>query len=96
MSTFISKLFQSSRPYIKPEYECNVLSWKYQSQQDSLWYEYIQRPMCDEIVKYLPLWLAPNLITLTSFAFIVLPHLLLVALYGNETEGPCPSWFCVL
>ena len=51
--------------------------------------------MCDEIVKWFPMWLAPNLITLAGFAFIVLPHLLMIALYGNETEGPLPGWFCV-
>ena len=50
MSTLISKVFKSSRPYIKPEYEHNILSWKYNSQCDSLWYAYVQSPMCDAIV----------------------------------------------
>ena len=95
MSTLISKLFQSSRPYIKPEYEHNILSWKYKGQTDSLWYAHVQSPMCDFLTEQLPTWLAPNLITLASFSFIVFPHLLMVALYGNETDGPLPSWFCV-
>jgi len=43
-----------------------------------------------------PTWLAPNLITLAGFAFILLPHLVSVIAYGNETEGPVDGWFCVL
>lgn len=44
----------------------------------------------------MPTWLAPNLITLAGFAFILLPHLVSVIAYGNETEGPVDGWFCVL
>ena len=95
MSTSISKLFKSSRPYIKPECEHNIITYKYNGQCDSLYYAYIQSPMCDAIVEKLPTWLAPNLITMASFSCIIIPHLIMVALYGNATEGPLPSWFCV-
>ena len=52
--------------------------------------------MCDELVKMLPMWLAPNLVTLLSFAFNVLPHLLIICLYGNDMEGPIDSWVAVM
>ena len=52
--------------------------------------------MCDEIVERLPMWLAPNIITLLSFAFNVLPHLLIIALYDNNMEGPIDSWVAVM
>ena len=52
--------------------------------------------MCDKIVERLPLWLPPNVITLLSFAFNILPHILIIALYGNEMEGPIDRWVCVM
>ena len=39
--------------------------------------------------------MAPNLITLLGFVFVLLPHALMVALYGNDLEGPIDGWFCV-
>merc|ERR1712151_883998 len=52
--------------------------------------------MCDYIVTLLPTWLAPNLITLIGFSFNVIPHLVIIALYGNEMEGPIDSWVSVM
>ena len=52
--------------------------------------------MCDRIVKQLPMWLAPNVITLVGFLFNFVPYLLILYLYGHELEGPCPGWVCVM
>ena len=52
--------------------------------------------MCDAILeKCVPLWLAPNLITLAGFSFILLPHLLTLVIYDNELEGRIDGWYCV-
>lgn len=88
----IDYLTRSNRPYIKPEHEQNVHNHKHNSQCDSLYYAYVQSPLCDWIVEKLPMWLAPNLITLAGFAFNIIPHLIIIGLYGNDMEGPCPSW----
>ena len=42
------------------------------------------------------MWLAPNLITLVGFSFNVIPHLLMIALYGNRMDGYIDSWVCVM
>ena len=81
---------------MKPESESNVVNYKYNSQCDSLYYQYVQSPLCDEIVKKFPMWLPPNVITLLGFAFVVLPHLILIALYGNKMDGPIDGWVCVM
>ena len=52
--------------------------------------------MCDEIVKKFPMWLAPNIITLIGFSFNVLPHFIMIALYGNKMEGHVDGWVCVM
>ena len=52
--------------------------------------------MCDAIVERLPMWLAPNLITLLGFAINMTPHVLIIALYDNEMEGPIDRWVAVM
>ena len=52
--------------------------------------------MCDAILeRFVPLWVAPNVITLAGFSFILLPHLISLIVYGNGIEGPLDGWFCV-
>jgi len=96
MSKIINYLTKSNRPYIKPELEQNVIHHKHCAQVDSLYYQYVQSPMCDWIVSKLPMWLAPNLITLIGFAFNIIPHLIIIALYGNAMEGPIDNWVALM
>jgi ethanolaminephosphotransferase len=44
-------------------------------------------------VSKLPLWLAPNLITLTGFGFNIFQYLLMLYLYGDSMQGPVDTWF---
>jgi len=86
---------RSNKPYVKPELEDNVRNYKYKGSCDSLYYIYIQSPLCDWLVDKLPLWLAPNLITLIGFGFNLATYILMVYLYGFTTEGPIDGWFVV-
>ena len=52
--------------------------------------------MCDWIVERLPMWLAPNIITLASFAFNIVPYLIMIAIYGNDMDGPIDNWVSVM
>jgi ethanolaminephosphotransferase len=72
-----------------------VRSHRYKGSCDSLYYKYIQSPLCDWIVSKLPMWLAPNLITLIGFSFNIGQYLLMLCLYGNSTSGPIDSWYIV-
>jgi hypothetical protein len=88
-------LFRSVRPLIKPELAHHVHSYAPKSSCFSPYYTYIQSPLCDYIVTFLPTWLAPNLITVSGFMLLVMTHLLMLYLYGTSTDGPFDSWFCV-
>lgn len=87
-------LTKSNRPYIKKELEVNVLNHKYKGTADSLLYYYVISPVCDWLVaNIVPEWMAPNVVTLIGFAFNVTSFVLLLTLFGMDTEGPIPSWY---
>ena len=57
----------------------------------------MQSPACDYIVSKLPTWLAPNLITVWGFSWILACLAMTLLLYGNTTEGeysPLLACFC--
>jgi len=81
---------------VKPGCEKNILSHKYSAQNDSLYYYYIQSPMCDKIVSYLPWMLAPNVITITGELAVMFAAVLMGCLYGWDLEGEMSSWMCYL
>ena len=87
-------LTKSNRPYVKKHLRHNVPKHRHASTCDSMYYTYIQSPLCDWIVDHLPMWLAPNLITLFGFAFNVATVLIMVIGFGPECGGPLPGWFC--
>lgn len=90
------KLFESKRPYVKPESEGNVCTHKAQGYSDSLIYLYFHSPLADWLVQaFCPYWLAPNLITVVGFAFNIATLLASLYLYGFSVEGPIDSWFCI-
>ena len=56
----------------------------------------LQRPLTflsqwNAFVELLPLWLAPNLVTLLGFCFI-LGNVALLEVYIPDLVGPAPSW----
>jgi ethanolaminephosphotransferase len=87
-------LTKSNRPYVKPPLAKNVLNHRHNATVDSMFYDYVISPLCDWIVEtFLPKWLAPNVITLIGWMFNFTPLLVMVLLFGPETEGPLPTWF---
>jgi len=53
-------------------------------------------PICNKLVTFFPMWLAPNLVTGTGFAVNLIPLILCQTLYGSALEGPVDSWWCYL
>ena len=94
MSLF-RQLTQSNRPYIKPELVENVHTHKYATTTATFFHNKILDPLCDYLVGKLPMWLAPNLITLFAFAFHVISLILLLVCFGTDTAGPLPGWYPV-
>ena len=64
--------------YLGTIHEDKVKAYKYVGKDLSLLYKYIFGPQAQFLVdNFFPLWLAPNLITLIGFQFILIPHLIL-------------------
>ncbi|AMD19731.1 HCL420Wp [Eremothecium sinecaudum] len=74
---------QSSLPHLK-EYE-------YQSEDHSLVSRYILKPYWQQFVKFFPLWMAPNMVTLLGFGFMVF-SLCIVLLWNPSLEEDTPRW----
>lgn len=69
----------------------NLRLYKYSSVDKSPISYYILRHYWNGFVQLLPLWLAPNLVTLLGFCFILVNVALLVV-YVPDLVGPAPSW----
>ncbi|KAL5336740.1 CDP-alcohol phosphatidyltransferase-domain-containing protein [Aspergillus crustosus] len=66
-------------------------SYKYSSVDKSYISNHILRHYWNAFVELLPLWLAPNMVTLLGFLFIV-GNIMLIELYMPDLIGPGPSW----
>ena len=58
------------RAYLGPAGRAALPRYQYRGTDQSLFYRYLSSPGCDWITAQLPVWVAPNLITL--FGFVVL------------------------
>ncbi|KAI0995614.1 hypothetical protein K3495_g12566 [Podosphaera aphanis] len=79
-------------------YECvsddalvHLKSYQYSSVDKSLTSNYILKHYWNGFVKLLPLWLAPNMVTLLGFLFILINVVLLV-IFMPDLQGPAQSW----
>lgn len=72
--------------------------YKYHGVDRSLIANYVFQPFWRKAVNILPLWVAPNLVTLIGFFFIIISYLA-VAYYVPHLEGEAPRWvylFCAI
>ncbi|KAI1396644.1 CDP-alcohol phosphatidyltransferase [Hypoxylon fuscum] len=69
----------------------HLKSYKYSAVDKSPISNYILRPYWNAFVELLPLWLAPNMVTLIGFCFI-LANIALLVIVMPDLVGPGPSW----
>ncbi|KAI1184177.1 CDP-alcohol phosphatidyltransferase [Nemania serpens] len=69
----------------------HLRSYKYSAVDKSPISNYILRPYWNAFVELLPLWLAPNMVTLLGFCFI-LANVALLVVVMPDLVGPGPSW----
>lgn len=77
--------------------DCDIKAlkkYKYNSVDKSLIEKYILNPYWCWLVTKVPLWVAPNLITLTGFLFMVVSVGLLLTYGSNWEEVPSWVYFC--
>ncbi|CAM1504676.1 Fc.00g022670.m01.CDS01 [Cosmosporella sp. VM-42] len=76
---------------ISDEALSHLKSYKYSSVDLSPVSKYILGPWWNAFVNVLPLWLAPNMVTLLGF-FFILGNIVLLELFMPDLVGPGPSW----
>ncbi|KAL8661601.1 MAG: hypothetical protein Q9202_005429 [Teloschistes flavicans] len=69
----------------------HLKSYKYSSVDKSLISRYILKHYWNGFVELLPLWLAPNMVTLLGF-FCILANVVLLEIFVPDLVGPAPSW----
>ncbi|KAL0261553.1 Phosphotransferase [Diplodia seriata] len=78
--------------YIRQDKLPRLKEYKYSGVDHSLVSQYIMKPFYTHVViKCFPMWMAPNLITLTGFGFVVANFLTLLW-YTPTLDQDCPSW----
>lgn len=86
-------------PYLPPNARKQLLEYQYHGTDKSLIYKYMWKPLCASAVECLPVWLAPNVITVTALALVCATHAALAFYMPNLTveEGVVtPSYIFVL
>jgi hypothetical protein len=76
---------------ISDEALVHLKSYKYSAVDKSPVTHYVLMPWCNTFVKVLPMWLAPNMVTLLGFCF-VLANVVLLEVVMPDLVGPAPSW----
>mmetsp|Transcript_24532 Transcript_24532/g.40359 ORF Transcript_24532/g.40359 Transcript_24532/m.40359 type:complete len:392 (+) Transcript_24532:177-1352(+) len=69
----------------------NLHSYKYKGVDLSPITKYILQPYWEWALRFVPLWVAPNMITLTGFLCTIATYLLM-QYYCPQLEGRAPSW----
>ncbi|PKS12127.1 hypothetical protein jhhlp_001425 [Lomentospora prolificans] len=78
--------------YLRNQYLHNLKQYKYSGVDRSLTSKYILKPFYNHVViKCFPMSMAPNLITLTGFMFVVANFLTLLW-YNPTLDQDCPPW----
>ena len=82
--------------YIEDQYIDNLLNYKYSGGDKSILYRLIINPFCNFLVKYLPTWLAPNVITVSGFFFNLFNLILTTYYTGMKGGSYIPPWVCIV
>jgi ethanolaminephosphotransferase len=78
--------------YVRQENLPNLREYKYNGVDQSLLSKYILKPFYTKVViKCFPMSMAPNLITLTGFSFVVI-NMLTLLWYTPTLDQDCPRW----
>lgn len=72
-----------------------ILNYRYKGSDTSYMYIYVYSPLAELGVKYTPLWVAPNVITLGGFLLLAISHML-IAYYSWDFNHSLPSYVCVI
>jgi len=78
--------------YVRQQDLPALKEYKYSGVDRSLLSRYVLKPFYTHVViKCFPTWMAPNLITLTGFMFVVV-NMLTMLWYNPTLDQDCPAW----
>ncbi|KAH7333249.1 sn-1,2-diacylglycerol cholinephosphotransferase-like protein [Rhexocercosporidium sp. MPI-PUGE-AT-0058] len=78
--------------YVRQEKLPNLKQYKYSGIDHSLLSRYVLKPFYTNVViKCFPMWMAPNLITLSGFSFVI-ANILTLLWYNPTLDQDCPPW----
>ena len=78
--------------YVRQEYLPNLKEYKYAAVDHSLTSKYILKPFYTHVViKMFPMSMAPNLITLSGFMFVI-ANFITMLWYNPTLDQDCPPW----
>ncbi|KFY36929.1 hypothetical protein V495_07499 [Pseudogymnoascus sp. VKM F-4514 (FW-929)] len=69
----------------------HLKSYKYSSVDESYISNYILKHYWNACVEFLPMWLAPNMVTLLGF-FCIISNVIFLVIWQPEMNGQDPSW----
>ncbi|KAJ9199480.1 hypothetical protein DTO166G4_5488 [Paecilomyces variotii] len=84
-------MVQATQDSLSDEHLVHLKSYKYSSVDKSPISRYILKHYWNAFVELLPLWIAPNMVTLLGFFFIV-ANVIFVELFMPDLVGPGPTW----
>jgi ethanolaminephosphotransferase len=85
-------------PYLNNEAQDNLKRYKYAGGDNGIAYKLFFNPFALWLVDRIPVWIAPNLLTLIGFMFTLIPFIILFKDYGLnfEQEGvPSQMYFAM-
>ena len=82
--------------YLPEDAEVRLKEYEYSGEDRSYIYKYFWRPLCRSLVTKIPMWVAPNVITVTALVLVIFAHIFLWWWMPNITIDPerpnPPSW----
>ncbi|CAD8117397.1 unnamed protein product [Paramecium sonneborni] len=78
--------------FIAPTHLHYLKSYRYKGTDQSLLYNYILSPLAEFCLRFVPMNVAPNVLTLMGLACIILPHILFFFVMGDNFAGFIPNW----
>lgn len=91
VGSYITILEKREMGYIGAHGVAALHRYKYSGVDHSYVAKYILQPFWSRFVNFFPLWMPPNMITLTGFMFL-LTSALLGVIYSPQLDSPPPRW----
>jgi len=91
---FLRFLRPGGAGYLTPKMMLNLLRYKYDGEDKSYLYRFVLTPMNIFLIRFVPLWAAPNFITLVGLAIMVSAYLLSYV-HSPDFTAPLPPWMYV-